>query len=86
MAVELLADTSLSIEARGALAFLLATGRAAFTIDDLKTAGLSRDGAYRVRGELHTRNIVRKSDGSAWELVNFSGVPDFRISGNRVRF
>jgi hypothetical protein len=76
------ADPHLSVEARGAIIFLLATGRTTFTLDDLRAANMGRDAAYKVRGELQARNLARKSSGSTWELINFYGFTYFRISGN----
>jgi len=75
-------DPHLTAEARGAIAFLLATGRSAFTIQDLRDAGMGRDNAYRVREELKARNLARKASSSAWELINFSGFTYLRNSGS----
>lgn len=90
-------DMTLSFEARGVVAYLLAARRLDITVQGVRDLGLGRDTAYRVCYELELRGLFRKSGKSSYnflilesstpELPNFGNfsleLPNFRNSGNQ---
>lgn len=90
-------DMSLSFEARGVVAYLLAARRLEITVQAVRDLGLGRDTAYRVCYELELRGHFRKSGKSSYNFLilessthelpdfgNFSlELPNFRNSGNQ---
>jgi predicted transcriptional regulator len=90
-------DMTLSFEARGVVAYLLAAQHADTTVTAVRALGLGRDTAYRVCYELELRGIFLKSGKSSYNfLISGSStaepaissefvaeLPNFLISGNQ---
>jgi hypothetical protein len=90
-------DMTLSFEARGVVAYLLAARRLDISVQGVRDLGLGRDTAYRVCYELELRGYFRKSGKSSYNFLilesstpelpdvrNFKyELPNFLISGNQ---
>lgn len=81
-------DMTLSFEARGVIAYLLAAQQSSITVQAVRGLGLGRDTAYRVCYELDLRGYFRKTGKSSYNFLILESspieLPDFRKSGHEL--